>query len=354
MTESAYFASAAQKDCFNELDVEEYQVIGTLDGHTYSICGNMDSKVFNMSDFVVGSTAPPFHPWCRCCTAPYFADMEGISKRIARDIETGKAYYLPADTTFEQWKQMQDEKYGAESVDRVRKKAYNESTDKKQYEKYQRVLKELTPESFDEFQNIKYSDPKKWSKLKYQYRTINRYEVDGDVPAKTILELDNAAWYTKQKGFDYSAYTGNAKNKVKNLARSGNAASMKLDDEVYFAHSRASKPKTLEYDSYVGKYPIVGMQENRIFEVLDLGDGIPRENDTEAKFLEYIATIKQPKDSFEITILSEKHICKSCQHVVSQFKQKYPNAVVNIISGKRNYNNSADGLNTWKHRKKVK
>ena len=65
MTESAYFSSAAQKDCFNELGVEKYRIIGTLDTKTCNICGDMDGKVFKMSDYRPGSTAPPFHPWCR-------------------------------------------------------------------------------------------------------------------------------------------------------------------------------------------------------------------------------------------------------------------------------------------------
>ncbi|MED9969926.1 MAG: deaminase domain-containing protein [Ruminococcus sp.] len=86
----------------------------------------------------------------------------------------------------------------------------------------------------------------------------------------------------------------------------------------------------------------------------DLGDGIPRYFDTEAKFLEFVADKKKPEDSFSVTILSEKHICKSCQGVVQQFKEQFPNAKVNIVSGKKGYNNSEEGLKTWKHRKKVK
>lgn len=101
MTESAYFSSAAQKDCFNELDVEKYRIIGTLDTKTCDICGDMDGKVFKMSDYSPGSTAPPFHPWCRCCTAPYFDDMEN-NYRIARDAE-GKNYKVSVDMNYRAW-----------------------------------------------------------------------------------------------------------------------------------------------------------------------------------------------------------------------------------------------------------
>lgn len=103
MTESAYFSSAAQKDCFNELGVEKYRVVGTLDNVTCGLCGDMDGKVFKMSEYQEGSTAPPFHPWCRCCTAPYFEDMEGIGERYSRDPVTGKRKMVPKDTKYNDW-----------------------------------------------------------------------------------------------------------------------------------------------------------------------------------------------------------------------------------------------------------
>ena len=59
MTEEAFFSSAAQKDCFHELDVEQYRILATLDSHTSDICREMDGKVFPMKDFEPGVTAPP-------------------------------------------------------------------------------------------------------------------------------------------------------------------------------------------------------------------------------------------------------------------------------------------------------
>lgn len=105
MTESVYFSSAAQKDCFNNLGVEQYEIIGTLDTSACAACGGLDGKVFSMSDFKPGTTAPPFHPRCRCCTAPYFEDMEGVGERAARDAETGKTYYVPSDMKYNDWKE---------------------------------------------------------------------------------------------------------------------------------------------------------------------------------------------------------------------------------------------------------
>ncbi|WP_019555212.1 minor capsid protein [Propionispira raffinosivorans] len=101
MTESAFFASASQKDCFNNLGVNKYEIVATLDRKTSSICRHLDGKVFAMSDFQPGTTAPPFHCWCRSCTAPYFEDDNG--KRAARN-EKGKTYHVPATMKYEDWK----------------------------------------------------------------------------------------------------------------------------------------------------------------------------------------------------------------------------------------------------------
>lgn len=226
--------------------------------------------------------------------------------------------------------------------------------DVEQYKKYQKVLDDIAPDSFDKFLEIKYNINNEWSILKYQYRTVNRYEINGNVPASKILELDNIAWTTKQTGFDYSALTGKNKKRVKQLSNGGNAAVLSFEGVTYFSHSRFEMPGTLEISSYKGSYPAISLKQERQFEVLDLGDGIPRETDTEAKFFEFVADNITEDTETEITILSEKHICESCEHVMSQFKTKYQNVTVNIVSGKRNYNGSKNGLKTWQHRKRVK
>lgn len=103
MTEEAFFSSAAQKDCFAELDVEQFEIVATLDSHTSDICREMDGKHFPMSQWEVGVTAPPFHVWCRSTTVPFFDDeFDSVGERAARDAN-GKTYYVPADMTYEEW-----------------------------------------------------------------------------------------------------------------------------------------------------------------------------------------------------------------------------------------------------------
>lgn len=103
MTENAYFSQLAQKDCFNALDVEKYEIIAILDSHTSEICKEQDGKVYNMKDYQPGLTAPPFHNYCRSTTVPHFDDdfdLEG--ERAARD-EDGKTYYVSDKMKYDDW-----------------------------------------------------------------------------------------------------------------------------------------------------------------------------------------------------------------------------------------------------------
>lgn len=107
MTEEAYFSSAAQKDCFKDLGVEQYEIVATLDSHTSDICQSLDGQVFPMKDFEPGITAPPFHVYCRSTTVPYFDENFGqVGERAARDAETGKTYYVPDNLTYKEWKEI--------------------------------------------------------------------------------------------------------------------------------------------------------------------------------------------------------------------------------------------------------
>lgn len=106
MTEEAYFSSAAQKDCFKDLGVEQYEIVATLDSHTSDICQSLDGQVFPMKDFEPGITAPPFHVFCRSTSAPHFDDDFGqVGERAARNAETGKTYYVPDNMTYKEWKE---------------------------------------------------------------------------------------------------------------------------------------------------------------------------------------------------------------------------------------------------------
>lgn len=102
MTESAAFASMGEVESYKEMGVEKYEYMATLDKETCSTCRAMDGKVLSVSQFEIGVTAPPLHPWCRCTTVAYYADLEGIGERAARN-EDDDTYYVPADTKYSDW-----------------------------------------------------------------------------------------------------------------------------------------------------------------------------------------------------------------------------------------------------------
>ena len=126
MTESAFISGKAQRDCFADLDVEEYEFVATLDRKTSETCRAHDGKVYKVKSYKPGTNAPPMHCWCRSCIVPYFGDDEGISgERAARDPDTGKRVMVPADMTYPEW----ETKYvnmaaGAQKQNLVRENKY--------------------------------------------------------------------------------------------------------------------------------------------------------------------------------------------------------------------------------------
>lgn len=112
-TESAAYSSKARLKSYQDLGVEKYEIVATLDNRTSDICQDMDGKVFDLKDYEVGVTANPFHVRCRTTTAPYFDDMEG--ERAARNEKTGETEYVPANMKYSEWK----EKYLSNKSEKV-------------------------------------------------------------------------------------------------------------------------------------------------------------------------------------------------------------------------------------------
>ena len=60
--------------------------------------------------------------------------------------------------TFTEWVKMQKDTYGVD-IDTERKRAYNEASDKRQFERYQAILGADAPQTFAEFRQLKYERP---------------------------------------------------------------------------------------------------------------------------------------------------------------------------------------------------
>lgn len=164
MTESAYFASKAQKQCFNDLDVEKYEIVATLDSHTSEICQELDGQVRTMKDYEEGVTAPPFHPWCRTTTIPYFEDNQD-GERAARG-DGGKTYYVPSNITYKEWKEKYVDGGNGEDKENLNKMLTNNITENK-------IKESGALDAYSEEANehaVQYYEAVR--KMKYDYKTI--------------------------------------------------------------------------------------------------------------------------------------------------------------------------------------
>lgn len=135
VTEYNYFNERATQDCMKELDVEEYEILGTLDGATCATCGGLDGKHYLLKDVVIGINSPPFHPRCRCTTIPYFNDEFTQGEERAYRGEDGKTHYTKAKT-YEEWKRKFVKEKGQDAWDLYEKNAKNEKVNKFAGEKY--------------------------------------------------------------------------------------------------------------------------------------------------------------------------------------------------------------------------
>ena len=100
-TETTYACNQAELASYEELDIDRYKFVATLDTRTSPICQKMDGKVFKTKDAKAGKNLPAMHPNCRSTTIPYFEDFEP-EERAARDAD-GNPIKVPANMTYPEW-----------------------------------------------------------------------------------------------------------------------------------------------------------------------------------------------------------------------------------------------------------
>ena len=168
-TESAQIASRASLLSYRENGTPRFQFLATLDLKTSEVCRAMDGKVFETADGKVGVNMPPMHPHCRSTTVPYIpnAEFDGDDTRAARG-KDGVAYKVPANMSYQEWHRQHVETDPEWRL--AEAKLQNGRADAGQYSSYRERLGEDAPKSFDEFQQIKYTEGEGWDALKRQYR----------------------------------------------------------------------------------------------------------------------------------------------------------------------------------------
>ena len=146
----------------------------------------MDLKVFDLKNYEIGITAPPFHVNCRSVTIPYFDDEEE-GERAARDPETRKTVYVSDKMTYKEWKQ----KFLVEKVFEWKTKAVSKIVqDVGQFEIYKKIIGEKNlPENIDKFQELKYSNIERWESLKSYKRSIQIGELTPLIDFETYEKI---------------------------------------------------------------------------------------------------------------------------------------------------------------------
>nr|DAQ79373.1 MAG TPA: minor capsid protein [Caudoviricetes sp.] len=103
-TESAFFHNQMELLSYEDAEITKYRFIAVLDKRTSHICQKHDNVVYRVDEAVPGVNYPPMHPWCRSTTIAHDDDIDYSKlERRARNPETGKVEYVPADMSYKEW-----------------------------------------------------------------------------------------------------------------------------------------------------------------------------------------------------------------------------------------------------------
>lgn len=75
-TETNYILNQAHMQGYKDAGLKRYRIDAHLDTRTSKICRELDGKVFNIKDAVVGVNMSPFHPNCRTRIVPVVEDIK--------------------------------------------------------------------------------------------------------------------------------------------------------------------------------------------------------------------------------------------------------------------------------------
>ena len=103
-TESAFFHNQMELLSYEDAEITKYKFVAVLDRRTSKICQEHDNKVYDTDKAKPGVNYPPLHPWCRSTTIAHDDDIDYSKlERRARNPETGKVEYVPADMSYKEW-----------------------------------------------------------------------------------------------------------------------------------------------------------------------------------------------------------------------------------------------------------
>ena len=251
-TESCNLANQMEMQSYEECGIETYIYVATLDLKTSTVCRELDGKRFPVSEQHPGKNCPPMHPWCRSTTICNITDEElAQMQRRARNPVTGKNETVPANMTYEQWYTKNVK--GRPEAEANEKMIRNRSEDRRQYEKYKRILGDDVPKTFDKFQNLKYNDVNGFNFLKQ--KVISQQKTEGFLEKLNSGNININIKRVKQQ--EHIRGTKKWKERVKeNLVSKGTAPDMFSPDmDIQALMNKSAGTGTMEYRKGQ-KYPI--------------------------------------------------------------------------------------------------
>lgn len=188
ITEAGRVQIEAQLSSFQAGGYEELEIITEPGACPH--CLPHDGEIVKVQDARVGENVPMFHPFCRCSTAAHMS-----REALEREFEAYGFARMSEQEIEDAWQKEQKRRADLkeEQLDRIIRL---DATQHDRFERYTNTLKELavSPERFSKLQRF---GGEEWETLKYQYRTLNRYEIPDGVSASTVLALDEVAWKSK-------------------------------------------------------------------------------------------------------------------------------------------------------------
>ena len=102
-TETNHFNNEADAMAYDEMGLDQYVFLATLDTRTSTICQKLDNEVFPLAERKVGVNYPPMHPNCRSKTRAYMGEeIEATLKRRARNPITNKNEVI-GNISYKEW-----------------------------------------------------------------------------------------------------------------------------------------------------------------------------------------------------------------------------------------------------------
>ncbi|WP_262345397.1 minor capsid protein [Lactiplantibacillus plantarum] len=174
-TEANYFHNQTKLNEWKKRGVKTYQLVAVIDMRTSKICRNIDGRIFNVNEAEVNVNFPPLHPFCRTVAIIYLSDSKYMLPRTANDPITGEKLKLKPDTTYQNWRQAVILKHGQQAFDNLDNQIGNRRYDSTQYDEYKRILgADNVPETFEDFQTMKYNYSDSYQSLLKVAREVRR------------------------------------------------------------------------------------------------------------------------------------------------------------------------------------